>query len=212
VARRVPAHAAVATAVLVVLAGWVPASAQTSSDSVQLDGDPALETVQRVREPCPPGVNAPAIDDACGVIRIVDGARSVAITELTQRPRLNYGWVPAKPVLRDLTGDGRAEIVWQLDTSGGTGSSPRLVGVHSWTGERAVRLFSTSGLTRDALPIRLDVLPPRRGLRELRLVELLYGRDDATCCPGRRRTRRYRFDGTRMKPVPGSTRVTRLRS
>lgn len=101
-------------------------------------------------------------------------------------------------------------MIWKLDTSGGTGSSPVKVGVDRWTGQRAVRLFATSGRTESSLPLRLDVLPPRRGLRELRLVELVYGPGDFTCCPGHKRTTRLRFDGRRLAIVPGPTRLVRL--
>jgi hypothetical protein len=198
-----------AAAALALAAVVVTGAAQAQSLAVQLDTDASLEHVERVVADCPAeDFGAPG---GCSFIRVIDGDARVAITPLSQRPRNPYGWAAGPPRLRDLTGDGRPEIVWELDTAGGTGSSPRRVGVHRWTGHRAVKLFSTSGLTRDSQPIRLDVLAPRRGLRELRLVELVYRPQDATCCPGFRRTTRYRFDGRRMARVPGSTRLTRLR-
>lgn len=182
----------------------------TTSVSVNLDRDAHRERVERVSEPCPLETEGPY---PCGFVRIVDGAASAQITPIDQRPRFDYGWTPRPVKLHDLTGDGRPELIWRLDTSGGTGSSPVRLGVHRWTGRRAVQLFATSGTagrTTHAQPLRLDVLAPRRGLRELRLVELLYRERDATCCPSFRRTRRYRFDGSRMAAVRGSTRVTRL--
>jgi hypothetical protein len=180
----------------------------------QLDGDARLERVERRFVDCPRGTNAPQARDQCGYVAIVDRGRTHRLTRTTQRPKTDYGWTPLGPVrLRDLTGDGRSEVLWQLSTAGGTGSSPRRYGVHRWTGRRAVRIFvrndRRASRGRYALPVRLDVLPLRRGLRELRLRDLLYRRNDSTCCPSFVRTSRYRWDGERMRLVRGSTRVRR---
>jgi hypothetical protein len=188
------------------------AADRTVAKAAQLDGDPELEQVERRFVDCPEGTNAPEAPEQCGYIAVVDGGVTHTLTPTTQRPLYDYGWYPGKRVvLRDLTGDGRPEVIWELSTSGGTGSSPRRFGVHRWTESGPVRIFMRQqkrGL-RDSvrLPIRLDVLPPRRGLRELRLRELLYDREDSTCCPSFTYTRRFRWNGERMRYVPGSERL-----
>ena len=208
--------ARIAGLTILALAVAAPALAdRTVAKTAQLDADPEIERVERRFVDCPEGLNAPDAAEMCGYIAIVDGERDVRLTPTTQRPRFDYGWHPHEPVvLRDLTGDGRPELVWDLSTSGGTGSSPRRFGAHVWTGERAVRLFmreqrQRAGRLRYVLPFRLDVLPPRRGLRELRVREALYRGRDSTCCPSFLRTSRYRWDGERMRLVEGSTRVRR---
>ena len=206
-----------ATAVLGLLAAAPALADRTVSKTAQLDRDEPLERVERRFVDCPPDLNAPTAPEQCGFIAVVDGGVERRLTPITQRPRFDYGWYPYAPVvLRDLTGDGLPELVWDLMTSGGSGSSPRRFGVHRWTGEGAVRIFVRSqrvavGGYRYVLPVALDVLPPRRGLRELRLRDLLYERNDSTCCPAAVRTRRYRWNGERMAFVRGSTRVRRTR-
>lgn len=200
----------VATTLLLVAVA-ASAQARTSSQRAQLDADTPIERIQRVIEACP--ANVAGAPGGCGYIRVLDGDIVARITPETQWPQADYGWIPAAaPRFADLTGDGRPEIVWHLLTAGGTGDSAERVGVHRWTGRRAVELLATGGRGRDGLAIGLDVLAPRNGLRELRLVELVYRRHDSPCCPSFRRTTRYRFDGRRMAPVRGSSRVERLHS
>lgn len=212
---QLPRAARIAGLTIATLAVAAPAAAdRTVAKTAQLDEDPAIERVERRLVDCPDGLNAPEGPEMCGYVAIVDGERDVRLTPTTQRPRFDYGWRPDPVRLRDLTGDGRPELVWDLSTSGGTGSSPRRFGAHLWTGERAVRIFmreqrQRAGRIRYVLPFRLDVLPPRRGLRELRVHEALYRMRDSTCCPSFRRTTRHRWDGERMRLVRGSTIVRR---
>ena len=191
---------------------------RTVAKTAQLDGDPAFERVERRFVDCPDELLVPQGPEQCGYIAIVDGDRTARLTATTQRPLFNYGWYPKHPVLlRDLTGDDLPELIWSLSTSGATSSSPRQFGVHRWAGDRAIRIFlhsqhRGSGRRSYILPVRLDVLPPREGLPELRVRDLLYERDDATCCPSFMRDRRYRFDGERMRLVPRSTRIRRTQA
>lgn len=191
------------------LLGAALADARTVTVRAQLDSDVALERVDREYVDCPEGINAPQEPEGCGYIRIVDGARSRRITPVDQRPRFQYGWFPAAPRFADLTGDGHVEIIWRLGTAGGTGSSPVSLGVHRWNGRSAKRIFFRSSVDARSQGPSLRVLPKRRGLRELLLVESVPEPDDPTCCPTFRRTRRYRWDGTAMAAIPGSTRMTR---
>ena len=212
---QLPRAARLVGLTLAFLAAAAPAVAdRTVAKNAQLDDDADIERVERRFVDCPEGLNAPDAPEMCGYIAIVDGERDVRLTPTTQRPRFDFGWHPYEPVLlRDLTGDGRPELVWDLYTSGGTGSSPRLFGVHRWTDGRAVRIFQRTNRRasrgRYAIPFTLKVLPPRRGLRELRVREGLYARGDSTCCPSFVRTTRHRWDGRRMKLVGTKLRRTR---
>lgn len=192
------------------------AADRTVAKSAQLDDDPELEQVERRFVDCPDAISASEAPEQCGYIAVVDAGVSYPLTPTTQRPLYDYGWYPGAPVvLRDLTGDGRPELIWDLHTAGGTGSSPRRFGVHRWTRNGPVRIFMRQqkrGLRGSyRLPVRLGVLPPRRGLRELRLRELLYDGDDSTCCPSFVYTRRFRWSGERMRYVDGSERLRAAR-
>jgi hypothetical protein len=155
----------------------------------------------------------PAGPDGCGYVAVVDGEVSRRLTPIDQRPLRDYGWYPFAPVvLRDLTGDGRPELIWHISTAGGTGGSPAMVGVHRWTGQRAQRIFRNAGGRRGGLwskPIRLRPGPVRRGLRELVLRDLLFEPSDSSCCPSFVRTRRLRWNGERLRVVRRATRVRR---
>lgn len=187
------------------------AADHTVAKTAQLDADPELERVERRFTACPEGVSAPAGPDVCGHVVVVDGDATKRLTPLDQRPRYDYGWKPSHPVvLRDLTGDGRPEILWHLNTAGGTASSPVLMGVHRWTKGRAVRIFRARTRVRRSgwsQPIWLRPGRVRKGLRELVLRELLFAPRDSTCCPSFVRTRRLRWNGARMRVVPGSERL-----
>jgi hypothetical protein len=50
----------------------------------------------------------------------------VKLTPISQRPKHPWHWDVTKVRFRDLTGDGLPEIMWDLFTVGGTGSSPSL--------------------------------------------------------------------------------------
>jgi hypothetical protein len=187
------------------------AADHTVAESAQLDADPELERVERRFTACPEGINAPTGPDQCGSVAVVDGDVTTRLTPPDQRPRYDYGWAPYNPVvLRDLTGDGIPEIIWRLSTAGGTGSSPVMMGVHRWTGAAATRIFRTRTRVRRngwSQPVALKPGRVRKGLRELVLRELLYAPRDSTCCPSFVRTRRLRWNGTRMRVVPGSERL-----
>lgn len=206
---RTPIAVGMCCAAIFALAMVGGADARTVTKGVQLDRDAPLERVVREYVDCPAGLNVPQIPEACGTIRIVDGARSQRITPLDQLPRHDYGWYPSFPRFADLTGDGRPEVIWSLSTSGGTGSSPGAVGVHRWNSRSAKRIFYRSPSGGRTQSSRLRILPKRRGRRELQLVEYVRASGDATCCPTFRRTRRYRYDGRRMAPVKGSTHLRR---
>ena len=100
----------------------------------QLDGDAPREKIVNKRRRCSEPYR-------CSQLVLRDGRRRRELTGISQRPRYPYHWYVSGLQFSDLTGDGHPEIVWDLDTVGGTGSSPRLRGAHTWTGRRAVRIF-----------------------------------------------------------------------
>ncbi|HEX8051355.1 MAG TPA: hypothetical protein VF517_00060 [Thermoleophilaceae bacterium] len=134
------------------------------------------------------------------------------LTPISQRPRFPYYWRVTKVRFRDLTGDGLPEIVWELFTSGGTGSSPSLKGVDRWNGQSAARVFRFHNVDRKPPPDFEYVIGVSwrivgavdGGLAEIETSESLHRSDDGTCCPSAYRVTRHRWDGTTIAPVSGS--------
>lgn len=170
---------------------------------VQLDADAKLERVivqrGRCRDTYP-----------CSRLVIRDGNRRVALTKISQRPRHPYHWTVTRVRFRDLTGDGVREIIWSLFTTGGTGSSPALRGIHQWDGRRARRIFRLANARRVpgygyTLGVKARVIQPEgMALPQLEILEYLHGPNDATCCPSFVRRSRYQWNGERMALTPGS--------
>jgi hypothetical protein len=153
----------------------------------------------------------------CSRLVVRDGKRRAVLTPFTQRPRLPYGWRVKTVRFPDLTGDGRPEVLWSLQTAGATVSSPSLRGVDQWNGRRATRLFKfTTGREPPAgyiavVFVKSKVLAGAGGSPpEIETRELLLRRGDGNCCPSAQRVIRHRWNGKRIAPVPGSTRVERI--
>jgi hypothetical protein len=153
--------------------------------------------------------------NGCSRLLLQDGMREAVLTPFTQRPRYPYGWRVRRVRFPDLTGDGRAEVLWALETAGGTVSSPSLRGVHQWDGRRASRIFRFSN-GRKRLPgdyigvvfVKSRVVPrPGDELPEIETREFLLDQGDPNCCPSAVRVSRHRWNGKRIAPVPGSTRI-----
>ena len=195
-----------ALAGLVLLGATIPvASAATRVFSAQLDGDRALEQVRTEQRRC----RQPS---ACSRLVIRDGRRRAVLSPLSQRPRLPYGWRVAKVRLRDLTGDGIKELVWNLSTVGGTVSSPTRMAVTSWDGRRARRLFTLeNGGTPEPgyayVVTATGTIVPTGGLPEIETREALHTTEDPNCCPSAYRVQRHRWNGSSIAPVEGTKRV-----
>jgi hypothetical protein len=135
----------------------------------------------------------------------------VPLTRISQRPRFPYHWAVEEVRFRDLTGDGLPEILWDLFTVGGTGSSPSLKGVHRWDGSEASRIFRFANAGKPppgyayVIGVSWRIVKGRNGgLPEIETSETLHKRDDPTCCPSAIRVKRHRWNGTRIAPVAGS--------
>jgi len=173
----------------------------------QLDGDAPLERVLIQRVKC-------RESSPCSRLLLRDGKLRRRLTGISQRPRYPYHWSVRKVRFVDLTGEGVPEILWDLATVGGTGSSPSLKGVHRWDGRRAHRIFSFRNAGKPprgysyVVFVSWKVVPgPGGGLAEIETSESLHRRNDANCCPSAYRITRHRWDGRRIAPVPGSTQI-----
>jgi hypothetical protein len=112
----------------------------------------------------------------------------VKLTRISQRPKYPYHWEVTKVRFRDLTGDGIPEIIWDLFTVGGTGSSPSLKGVHQWDGREASRIFRFANGRKPppgyayVIAVSWRIVDGGNGsLPEVETSESLHKRDDATC-------------------------------
>ena len=169
------------------------------SISAQLDGDRALERVEKVETD---GI-APAAD-GCSYVQIVDGSRDKASHVFRQRRR----------ALRLRAGAFREGHDRGWACRGGLDDEYQRWPRHPNWGAHVGRAFSTSDIQRDSgidrrrsvllLP-QATVLAARRGLRELKIGDGVHEADDALCCPSFYRTRRFRWNGRRLALVPGST-------
>jgi hypothetical protein len=189
---------------------WISALAPADGTSrksvfrIQLDGDKPLETVLIKKRHCKEPY-------ACTQLVLVDGKRRVKLTPVNQRPRLPYHWEVTTVRFRDLTGDGVPEIIWDLFTVGGTGSSPSLIGVHQWNGHAASRIFRFGNGRKPppgyyaAIYVTWKIIEGTNGgLPEIVTRESLHKRNDGTCCPSAFRVTHYRWDGSQIALVPGS--------
>lgn len=182
------------------------ATARKSVWRVELDGDRRLETVRRKTRRC----NEP---HPCTRLILRDGRRHVKLTPITQRPKHPWHWDVTKVRFRDLTGDGLPEIMWDLFTVGGTGSSPSLKGVHRWDGREASRIFRFANGRQPppgyayVIAVSWRIVKGDGVLPEVETSESLHKRDDATCCPSAYRITRHRWDGKKITPVAGSQTV-----
>jgi hypothetical protein len=176
---------------------------------VQLDRDRSRERVVVQRSEC----RVYAL--GCSRLVVRDRNRQAVLTQFTQQPRYPYGWRVRTVRFPDLTGDGRPEILWSLQTAGATVSSPSLRGVDQWDGRRASRIFKFSN-GRKRLPgdyigvvfVKSRVVRrPGDDLPEIETREFLLDRGDSNCCPSAVRVSRHRWNGKRIAPVPGSTRI-----
>jgi hypothetical protein len=195
----------IALAVLIMLS----ADAYGRVFRVQLDQDKPRERVLLQKTRCP-NVSS----HGCSRLALRDGRRKTVLTRFTQRPRFPYGWRIRTVRFVDFTGDGSSEIAWALETSGGTVSSPSLRGVHHWNGRRASRIFRFSNARKPPRGYAYVVFvtwrivrPAGGGLPEIETSESLHRRDDPHCCPSAYRVIRHRWNGNRIAPVPGSTRI-----
>lgn len=187
----------------------LPGDAHGRVFRVQLDGDKPRERVLLQKKRCPKVSSL-----RCSRLALRDGRRKAALTRFTQRPRFPYGWQVRRVRFVDFTGDGRAEVAWALDTSGATVSSPSLKGVHHWNGRRASRIFRFPNARKPPRGYAYVVYVTWRivrsaggGLPEIETRESLHRRDDPNCCPSAYRLIRHRWNGDRIAPVPGSTRI-----
>jgi hypothetical protein len=187
------------------------ADARTPIRMVQLDTDAALESL-RIERGSTRDCRGP---EPCSRLALDDGTRTVALSTFRQRGRPStYLWSIEHLRVLDLTGDGPREVFWNQETTGGTGSSPRLFAVDRWDGHRAKRIFTLTGSTRGAggfaysLPYDVKVAREPGGVRELATTEALYSSDRPGCCPNALRHRRYRWNGRRIALVAGSSRLT----
>jgi hypothetical protein len=177
---------------------------------IQLDGDGPRERVLIQKRECK------VYARGCSRLIVRDGQRDAVLTQFTQRPRYPYGWRVRTVRFLDLTGDGRAEILWSLVTAGATGSSPSLRGADQWNGRRASRIFKFSNGRKPpagyvaVVFVKSRVVSSESGLPEIETREFLLDEDDATCCPSAYRQVRHRWNGERIAPVPGSTRIEPL--
>jgi hypothetical protein len=173
---------------------------------VELDGDERLETVRIKTRRC----DEPR---SCTQLVLRDGRRRVKLTPISQRPNHPWHWDVTKVRFRDLTGDGLQEIMWDLFTVGGTGSSPSLKGVHRWDGREASRIFQFANGRRPppgyahVVAVSWRIVKGAGALPEIETTESLHKRDDATCCPSAYRVTRHRWNGSRIAPVAGSQEV-----
>jgi hypothetical protein len=199
---RVLALLVSAFAVAASLAG--PATARDKVYRVQLDSDRARERVVVQKRRCR---NLTAY--GCSRLVLRDGKRRRVLTNFTQRPRYPYAWVVARVRFVDFTGDGIKEILWRLDTSGGTVSSPSLRGVHRWNGRSKRRIFRFANARTPPPGYSFTVFVSSRLIRggplpEIKTRESLHTENDANCCPSAYRIMRHRWNGRRIAPVPGS--------
>lgn len=186
----------------------VEAAARAKVFRAQLDTDPALERVIRQRRSC-----RQVSPYRCSRLVLRDGRRRVRLTSYRQTD-YPYGWQARRLRFRDLTGDGVAEIVWELWTSGGTGSSPWRKGVHRWTGRRARLIFSFRNARRVPRGYSYSAFASARilrardgGLPVIRTKEALNRASDGTCCPSAYRIMRHRWNGRMIAKIKGSTRI-----
>jgi hypothetical protein len=191
---------------LVGIAG--PAFGRDRVFDVQLDRDMPKERAVIQRSECR------VYPSGCSRLVVRDGKRQAVLTPFTQRPRYSYGWRVKTVRFPDLTGDGRPEILWSLQTAGATVSSPSLRGVDQWNGRHASRIFKfTTGRKPPAgyiavVFVKSKVLAgPGGSPPEIETRELLLKRGDSNCCPSAQRVIRHRWNGKRIAPVPGSTRI-----
>jgi hypothetical protein len=132
--------------------------------------------------------------------------------EVHPAARYPFGWRVTTVRFVDFTGDGVKEILWRLDTSGGTVSSPSLRGVHKWNGRRVRRIFRFANGRKPPSGYSFVVFVRSRLIRggsgdlpEITTRESLHTEEDANCCPSAYRVIRHRWNGRRIAPVPGST-------
>lgn len=204
--RRILGCSLVVSGLLVVAAG--PAAGRDRAFIIQLDRDRPRERVLSQKRQCKVYVGG------CSRLVVRDGKREAVITPFTQRPRFPYGWRVRHVSFPDLTGDGRAEILWSLATAGGTVSSPSLRGVDQWNGRRASRIFKFTSRRGPPPNYSYVVFVKSRIVRgsgsdlpEIETREFLLDRDDSNCCPSAYRLLRHRWNGKRIAPVPGSRRI-----
>jgi hypothetical protein len=177
---------------------------------VQLDRDGPRERVLIQQRKCR------VYARGCSRLIVRDGQREAVLTQFTQRPRYPYGWRVRTVRFPDLTGDGRDEILWSLQTAGATVSSPSLRGVDQWNGRRASRIFKFANGRKPpagysaVVFVKSRVLSSESGLPEIETREFLLDEDDSNCCPSAYRVIRHRWNGERIAPVPGSTRIEPL--
>jgi hypothetical protein len=192
-----------------VIGAFVLLAQPAAARKVQLDGDASLERVSLQKNPC----RDVSAGYGCTRLALRDGGRRIHLTPFTQRPRFPYGWRVQTTRFLDFTGDGHAEIAWQLQTSAGTGSSPSLIGVHHWDGRRASLLFRFANGHKPppgyayVVSVSWRILRRSGSLPEIKTRESLHHSDDGTCCPSAYRVMRHRWNGHRIAPVPGSTTI-----
>lgn len=192
------------------LLGLMPSAsgaAHTKVFRVQLDRDAPQEQIRIETLRCE------RLFGRCSRLVLVDGKRRVALTTFSQRPKFPYHWAVAGVQLRDLTGDGVKEVVWNLRTVGSTVSSPTLMGVDQWDGRRRTPIFrfSNGGAPEPGYPYvvtaRGEIVPGSTDLPEIATTETLLDADDANCCPSAYRKLRHRWDGHRISPLPETKQV-----
>jgi len=198
-------RAMIGGALLVVLVGAPLAQARDKVFRAQLDGDAPREQlrteVRRCGEPF-----------ACSRLVVRDGPVARSLTPFRQT-RFRYGWTVSRTRLIDFTGDGIPEISYQLDTVGGTVSSPTMFGVSQWNGSTARRIFDFRNGRAPApgyayvVYVVTKIVTGTGGLPEIETRESLHRQTDANCCPSAYRVTRHRWDGTRIAPIPGSVRI-----
>ena len=177
---------------------------------IQLDRDGPRERVLVQKRECK------VYARGCSRLMVRDGERHAVLTQFTQRPRYPYPWAVRTVRFPDLTGDGRAEILWSLVTAGATVSSPSLRGADQWNGRRASRIFKFTNLRKPprgyfaVVFVKSGVVSSGSGLPEIERPEFLLDENDSNCCPSAYRVIRHRRNGERIAPVPGSTRIEPL--
>jgi hypothetical protein len=183
------------------------APAQARVHQVQLDHDAPLERVGVQRVHCRDFF-------PCSRLVLRDGGVRRNLTGISQRPRYPFHWSVEKVRFVDFTGDGIPEIAWQLETAGGTVSSPSLKGVDGWDGAHVSHLFRFANAGKPprgyayVVFVTWKIVPGGAGgLPEIETKESLNHRNDANCCPSAYRVTRHRWDGQRIAPVPGSSHI-----
>ena len=131
---RIPGAVVVGLGALVLVC-VASSPAATRIIRAQLDGDGAIELVERL-ETLAPTTEGPE-SSGCSHLRIVDGARTQRLTPSTAS-YASYCLYVMQLSVRDLTGDGRADVVWTTNITGGRANR---IGVHTWNGRSARRIF-----------------------------------------------------------------------